>query len=296
MAEAGVIQDGAATARVNERVAPSIRTIQVALLVSLAYYVGAKIGVGLTLQPHPISTLWPPNAILLAGLLLTPLRSWWIVLLAAFPAHLLVELESGIPLRMMLCWFLSNSSEALIGAGLIRWLSDSPLRFDTFRRFGIFVFGAALTSVHLLLSRCRVRQLNGWGVSGYWETWSMRFFSNLLATLTLVPVIVTCGSGGLASLRTASRWRLIEAAVLASSLLIVCLVVFTSLTAARTSRRLCCMRHCRSCSGRRSASDRGAPAPVSCSWPCWPFPARSPARARSPPPRRRRRRSRCSCS
>ena len=229
MAEAGVIHDGAATARDSDRAASSIRTIQVALLVSLAYYVGAKIGVGLTLQPHPVSTLWPPNAILLAGLLLTPVRSWWIVLLAALPAHLAVELEAGIPLRMVLCWFVSNSSEALIGAGLIRWLSDSPLRFDSFRRFGIFVFGAVLATFLSCFLDAGFVTLNGWGVSGYWETWRTRFFSNVLATLTLVPVLVTVASGGLASLRTASRWRLIEAAVLATSLLIVCLVVFTSL-------------------------------------------------------------------
>jgi PAS domain S-box-containing protein len=229
MAEAGVIQDGAATARINERVAPSIRTVHVALLVGLAYYVGAKVGVALTLQPHPVSTLWPPNAILLAGLLLTPVRSWWIVLLAALPAHLAVELEAGIPLRMVLCWFVSNSSEALIGAGLIRWLSDSPLRFDSFRRFGIFVLGAVLATFLSCFLDAGFVTLNGWGVSGYWETWRTRFFSNVLATLTLVPVLVTVASGELASLRSASRWRLIEAAVLATSLLIVCLVVFTSL-------------------------------------------------------------------
>jgi len=41
-----------------------------ALVLGIAYYVGAKVGFALTFDPHPVSTLWPPNAILLAALLL----------------------------------------------------------------------------------------------------------------------------------------------------------------------------------------------------------------------------------
>src|SRR5437899_12796531 len=55
-----------------------------ALVVFAAYYLGAKIGFALTLRPHPVSVLWPPNSILLAALLLAPVRIWWVLLLAAF--------------------------------------------------------------------------------------------------------------------------------------------------------------------------------------------------------------------
>src|SRR5687767_9177691 len=83
-----------------------------ALLVSIAYYVGAKLGLALTFHPHPVSTLWPPNSILFAALLLSPVRWWWFLLAAAFPAHILSELNADIPLTMILCWFVSNCSEA----------------------------------------------------------------------------------------------------------------------------------------------------------------------------------------
>ena len=139
-----------------------------AVLVCAAYYVAAEIGIALTLHPHPVSTLWPPNATLLALLLLTPTRLWWVVVLAALPAHLFVELRSGIPLSMVLCWFISNSTEALIGAALIRWLGNGPARFDSFRRVGIFVV-ATLLSVFLssFLDAGFVR-LNAWGTGSYW--------------------------------------------------------------------------------------------------------------------------------
>ncbi|HET7423588.1 MAG TPA: MASE1 domain-containing protein, partial [Gemmatimonadales bacterium] len=203
------------------------RTAAMAVLAGVAYLFAAELGMTLTMRPQPISTLWPPNAILLGLLLLTPQRRWWVVLLGAFPAHLLVELRSGIPVPMMLCWFLSNSSEALIGATLVRGMRGGPARFDTFRGVGIFLF-AALTSVSLsCFLDAGFVQLNGYGATGYWHNWRVRFFSNLLAQLTFVPVIVTWGSGGLRDLRRLPRLRALEAGALVVTLGLVCLLVFT---------------------------------------------------------------------
>ena len=62
--------------------------IRIAALVFLGYYVGARLGLSLTYWPNPISALWPPNAILLAALLLLPTRRWPLAVAAALPAHL----------------------------------------------------------------------------------------------------------------------------------------------------------------------------------------------------------------
>src|SRR5215213_3975420 len=102
-----------------------------ALAVGVGYYLAARLGFIFTLQPHPISTLWPPNALLLAALLLSPARSWWLLLAAALPAHLLAELQSGVPLAMVLGWYASNCSEALIGAALVRAFVPAPVRLDS---------------------------------------------------------------------------------------------------------------------------------------------------------------------
>ena len=56
-----------------------------AVLAGVAYLFAAELGMTLTMRPQPISTLWPPNAILFGLLLLTPRRRWWIILLGAFP-------------------------------------------------------------------------------------------------------------------------------------------------------------------------------------------------------------------
>jgi PAS domain S-box-containing protein len=206
------------------------RTIRIgltALGISLAYYAGARFGFVLTPAAQPVSTLWPPNAILLGALLLAPTRWWPGVLLAAFPAHLAVELGGGVPLPMVLSWFVSNSAEALIGAVGVRRFIARPVQFDTFQRVGIFVGFAAILAPFLssFLDAAFVAW-NGWGTSGYWEVWRVRFFSNVLAILTLVPVIVTWGAADLHRLRLASPRRILEASVLVSSLLVVCTFVF----------------------------------------------------------------------
>ncbi len=68
--------------------------------------------------------------------------------------------------------------------------------------------------------------LIGWGTGTYWDIWRTRFFSNVLANLTLAPAIVTAASGGLASFRHAPGWRLAEAGVLAVVLIATCVAVF----------------------------------------------------------------------
>jgi integral membrane sensor domain MASE1 len=112
------------------------------LLVCLGYYLGAKLGFALTFHPHPVSVMWPPNSILLAALLLTPVRSWWFLLLCAVPAHFAVQFQSNVPPTMMICWFISNSTEALLGAGLTRLIVGGPFR----------LVGLANTSAFLLRS------------------------------------------------------------------------------------------------------------------------------------------------
>src|SRR5438270_13630672 len=79
-----------------------------AILVAAGYLTAAALGLALTFGPNPVSTMWPPNAVLLAALLLAPTRSWYVVLLAALPVHVFIEVRGGVPLTMIASWFVSN--------------------------------------------------------------------------------------------------------------------------------------------------------------------------------------------
>ena len=102
-----------------------IRLLIVGLVVAAAYYIGSLIGFALTFPQSAVSVLWPPNAILFTALLLTPARKWWAIMLSVFPIHVIVQLQSGVPILMSLCWFVSNAGEGLIGAICVRRLSSA---------------------------------------------------------------------------------------------------------------------------------------------------------------------------
>jgi PAS domain S-box-containing protein len=202
------------------------RLLVIGLWVFAGYYLGAKIGFALTFQPHPVSVLWPPNSILVAALLLTPPRIWWFVLLAAFPAHCATELQSHVPPLMILCWFISNSSEAVIGAGLTRYLVGGPIQFTSLRNAGIFCLCVVFAGPFLssFLDAAFVRW-NAWGEGSYWELIRIRFFSNALAALVVGPLIVTWATTGILAVRTFGRARLLEACLLLFGLLAISFVV-----------------------------------------------------------------------
>lgn len=205
-----------------------LRHALAALLVGAGYYVGAKIGFALTFQPHPVSTLWPPNSILFATLLLTPRRMWWFYLLAAFPAHLLVQINQDIPATMILCWFVSNCSEALIGASVLRYLTRSEVRFDNTHHVWVFILASLLGPFLSSFLDAAFVELNRFGNSPYWAVFRMRFFSNVLASLTLVPLIVTWRRVNFAALKSESWNRYLEAGLLVIGFLIVGTVSFSS--------------------------------------------------------------------
>jgi PAS domain S-box-containing protein len=204
--------------------------LMIGLWVFAGYYLGCKIGFALTFQPHPVSVLWPPNAIVVAALLLVPPRLWWFVLLAAFPAHLAAQLQSDVPPLMIMCWFISNASEAVIGAGLLHFIIGGPMRFTSLRNVGIFCLCVVFIGPFLssFLDAAFV-VWNQWGQDGYWELIRIRLSSNAVSALIIVPLIVTWVTNGGQPLRTASRSRYLEACALFLGLLAVSYVVLYEL-------------------------------------------------------------------
>src|SRR3989442_10873537 len=184
--------------------------------VAIAYYVGAELGFILRFPPTTPSVIWPPNSILTATLLLTPVRRWWLYLLAALPAHLAAELPVLPPL-LVFGLFATNCAEALVAAAGLRWLSDAPTRFDTLRRMVVFVLVGALFPpfISSFPDAALVAVIQGEPYSFVWRT---RFFSNVLAALTIVPAVVMAVRNGLPNLRAAAPRRYLEAGLLAGGL------------------------------------------------------------------------------
>jgi PAS domain S-box-containing protein len=207
----------------------------IAVLIGVAYYAGTRIGFLLTPYPDPISTLWPPNAILFAGLLLAQQRIWWLVVLAVLPAHLIIQLQTGVPILTSLGWLISNTGEALIGAFCLRRFSERESLFKSFRGVSAFlVFGVIFAPFVTSFLDAAIVVMSGWGIN-YWLLWRERLLSNMLANLTLVPAIMLIGSGAVAWVRKSSHWMIFEAVILTVGIVLTANFVFGGQTALHSS-------------------------------------------------------------
>ena len=200
------------------------RHLFVALLVACAYYAGTKIGFLFTPADQPISTLWPPNALLFAALFLTSPRTWPITLLAVLPAHLLVQLRGGVPLLTAMGWFVTNIAEALLGAASVRAYCSShgiPVHklFKSTRGLASFMLLGVLFAP-FVTSFLDVEVVVRTGLGHrYWSLWNERFLSNMLANVTIVPMIVVLTS--MQRPLTTSLKRCLEAVLLAAAIVLV---------------------------------------------------------------------------
>jgi PAS domain S-box-containing protein len=195
------------------------RAVLLGLLVGAAYYASAQVSLVLLFPGSPLSVIWPPNAIVLAALLLSSTRLWWVLLLAVLPAHLIVLWQTG-----GLTWtapglYLTNCMEALLGAVAVRRFANGPPWLSNLRQMAVYIAGAAVAAPFLTsFLDTGVIVLTQWGASrAYWLLFTERFVSNTLTYLTVTPVLLVGISAGWRWLRVARPWRRFEATMLAAS-------------------------------------------------------------------------------
>jgi signal transduction histidine kinase/integral membrane sensor domain MASE1 len=195
-------------------------------IVALAYYLACLIGFSLRFPAATTSVLWPPNSILTAALLILPPHRWWICLALVLPAHLLVQIQAGLPITLVLALFVTNCSEGILAASVIRRLSDAPARFDSLLRVVALVAGAVVVApfVTTFADAASVAVFRG---EPFWTVWGRRLPSNALAGLTVVPATVCVATMAWAWIHSAPLRRMAEAAALALALVAVGTVVFT---------------------------------------------------------------------
>ena len=195
------------------------------VLVALAYFCAAKLGVALAFPAAPVSALWAPNAIVMAALLLAPRRHWWVYLVAVLCAHLAVQLPN-FPFSRVVIQYLANAALAVFGALAIRALNPAPLAFDRARSaFTLILFGGLL--VPAATSLAMAGAFMAFGISGeFWLTVVARTITNAFAVVTLVPLIVHAVTRWDQRRATLKMARLVEATTLAVALAGVCVVVF----------------------------------------------------------------------
>ena len=103
------------------------------------YLVGTKVGLLLTPHDQPVSLLWPPNALLLAMLLLSPQRSWKWYALAILPVHFGIQLLNDIPFSTSVGWYFTNVGESMLAAFCLRRVSPTRELFRSLYGLALFL-------------------------------------------------------------------------------------------------------------------------------------------------------------
>ena len=210
------------------RVHPYVRLTLSVLLVCAGYYLGGFVGIALRFPSSSSGTIWPHHPILLAALLLTPVRTWWVYLLAAIPTHLhlVTNFQPDVPLMRMLSQVFGNIIQAVIAAVAVRRFAGAPPRFDNLRSMVAFILFAAIAApcvVSALVAYLFL--LTGW-VSNFWIAWRLRFLANVFATLTVTPLIVLTVTSGITAIRSTPLRRYAEFGLLTIGLFSVGIPVF----------------------------------------------------------------------
>jgi PAS domain S-box-containing protein len=195
--------------------------------VALAYYVGARIGFAFQSPTSPQSVLWLPNSILFGALIVLPVRQWWAVLLAAFPAHLISSWQSGAPILPLSLLFVTNCADATLGAFLFRRLCPGPCRLEGLRNMLWFLACAALAPLIVSFADAGITVWTSWGAD-YGNAFATRVRANVLTNIIVVPAVVAALGAGAAVGRPLPRRRAIEALALVGGLVATSSVAFAT--------------------------------------------------------------------
>jgi signal transduction histidine kinase/integral membrane sensor domain MASE1 len=191
-------------------------------LASTLYVYGTRLVRAPSPQAPPVP-LYPPTAILLAVLLLTPSRRWWLYVAVTFGMKVASNLWGGYPLWFALLGQVPGVVEPLVGALLVRRFVAAPPRFARLgevTRYAACVIAAAVLGATL---GAAVRALAGSPFSSSWWAW---FRGDALASLLLTPTILLWVGPTRGGWRAMISRRTGEAALLVLGLLLVGAVMF----------------------------------------------------------------------
>ena len=175
---------------------PVLRGFARPILVALAYYIGARVGVLFKVPTVPQSVLWLPNSILLAALLVSPPRRWPAIFIAAFPAQMLVAWQTGAPQMVMSLLFVTNCVDATLGATLWRALSRGEQRLEGLRQMLTFLVVASVPTLLVSFADAGITIATQRGAD-YWLAWGTRVRANVLTNVIFVPAaLAVVGADG----------------------------------------------------------------------------------------------------
>jgi signal transduction histidine kinase len=183
-----------------------VNSIGFAVAVGLAYFLAARLSVGLVLEPDGVAVFWPAAGVSSGVLIALGPRARWPVMAAVTAATVVTHQLIGDPLWAGIALGLSNAAEALITAGLLELYFGADFNIDRLRPvFGLFlaaIVGTAISGVGGAVTY-KLFQPSATMLT----TWQHWFASDLIGIISVAPLLIGLTA---AIRRPSSRSELIE--------------------------------------------------------------------------------------
>jgi len=182
--------------------------------VAFGYYITAVVGLDLSFKPDIIGALWPPNALVLTALLLSPRRRWPWFLLVVIPAELLADLPFGVSLLQALAFVGADILEVLVAAVLLRTFLGGPPAFSSLRHIGFFLLCAVVVAPFLSAFPGATLPLIDGTSTSFGSRWLLWFLGDGLTHLTITSFLLVWLTRQFDRRTWNNRWRWVEGAAL----------------------------------------------------------------------------------
>jgi signal transduction histidine kinase len=197
--------------------------IGLAVAVGLAYFLAARLSVGLLLPPEGVAVFWPAAGVSSGVLIALGPRARWPMAAAVTAATVVIHQLIGDPLWAGIALGLSNAAEALIVAGLLEHYFAADFNIVRLRQvLGLLLAAIVGTAISGIGGAVTYRLFHP--SATMLTTWQHWFASDLIGIISIAPLMI-----GLAAVirRPPSRSELIEGAAALLALALMTAIVIS---------------------------------------------------------------------
>src|SRR6516225_5187258 len=162
------------------------RTVILVCFVAILSYCAARVGAMLEMGPEADWPIWLGNVLLASILLLTPRKTWTMLIVAAYAAFALNDIQAGLPIRTRALLIFSDTLDVFAAVFCLTYAFKGVPRLNSVRALAKFSLCAVILPP--LIGASFVALAIGRG--DYWVSWRISFFSEAIVYLTLMPAIL----------------------------------------------------------------------------------------------------------
>ena len=184
-----------------------VTSIGIAASVGLAYFLAAKLSLGLLMKPGGVAVFWPAAGISSGVLIALGPRARWLVAAGVMAATVAANLMGDRNIWASAAFALCNAAEALITAGLIQHYFGTGFRLDRLRQVLSLLAAAVVGTVISGIGGAVAFKLFHSPTVSMLTIWWQWFASDAVGIVAVAPLVIGLGA---AVLEPPPRNELIE--------------------------------------------------------------------------------------